>query len=107
MAVKIPLRQDLPHFSAQFELDGATYTFEFQWNFRSGAWFMSISDGDGAPIVNGVQVVVGWPLAKRIKDARMPLGTLQAQDTAGGDEDPGLTDLGARVQLYYFSQGEL
>ena len=103
----IPLVNNVPHYSLQVELDGATYGLELQWNFREEAWYASLSDAEGEPIAAGVRLVVGFPLFGRCKDSRMPPGVFQAQDTTGGSEDPGFTDLGARVQLYYFVEGEL
>lgn len=105
--VVIPLVGDLPHYTQQVELDGATFGLELQWNFREEAWFLSLADGEGDAIASGLKLVVGFPLITRCKDSRMPGGFFQAQDTAGGDQDPGFSDLGSRVKLYYFSAGEL
>lgn len=105
--VIIPLVNDRPHYTMQVELDGGTFTLELQWNFREEAWYLSLGDSEADPIVAGVKLVVGFPLLTRCKDSRMPRGFFQAQDTTGKNEDPGFADLGARVQLYYFSEGEL
>lgn len=105
--VIIPLINTRPHYTMQVELDGTTYGLELQWNFREEAWYLSLADSDGNPINAGVKLVVGFPLLTRSKDARAPGGFFQAQDTTGGDSDPGFADLGGRVQLYYFSAGEL
>lgn len=105
--VVIPLVHDRPHYTQQVELDGSTFGLELQWNFREEAWYLSLADSEGQVIVAGVKLVVGFPLMTRSKDARMPRGLFQAQDTTGGSADPGFADLGARVQLYYFAAGEL
>lgn len=105
--VIIPLSNSLPHYTQQAELDGAIYGLELQWNFREEAWYFSLYDSSGAVIVAGLRAVVGFPIGTRCRDARMPLGIFQFQDTTGGDADPGFADLGARVQLYYFTAGEL
>lgn len=104
--VTIPLRSDIPQYDFQVELDGQTYGLNFFWNDRSEAWFMGVSDADG-PIVDGVRVVVGFPLGRRCRDARMPPGTFQAQDTTGAHQDPGLNDLGSRTQIYYIPLADL
>jgi len=105
--VTLPLRNDLPHFKFRTELDGAGYVFEFWWNDRAGAWFMSISDTDDVMILAGVRVVVDFPLAARFHDERLPPGVLVAQDTTGARQDPGLEDLGVRTVLLYFPSSEL
>jgi hypothetical protein len=105
--VTIPLRNDLTSFDFVVELDGVSYTLDCKWNYRAEAWFLSLYDADGQPISVGIRLVVGFPLGKRCKSSRMPPGVLQAQDTSGAKRDPGLEDLGSRVQLYYFSADEL
>lgn len=107
MGLKIPLRNDLPWYTLSVELDGATYGLELKWNEISEGWFLSLSDSRGVPIVSGLRLVEGWPLAKRYADARLPAGNLIAIDTTGRHVDPTREDLGTRVQLYYFAAGEL
>jgi len=97
----IPTRTDLDNYEMSVELDGATYQFIFAWNYRDQAWYFSIADSDGVPIASGVRIVVDWILLKHISDSRKPPGTLVAIDTAGTGVDPGLTELGDRVQLMY------
>lgn len=106
MALRIPLQPGLPHYTIQAELDGTTFTFEFRWNARAAAWFMHLQDAEGVHLVSGVRVVVNWPLVSRYKGEELPAGTLMAIDTSGELEDPGLTDLGARVQLVYLTAAE-
>lgn len=101
MAVTLPLRSDLPHYSFRVQLDGEMYGFAFWWNYGISAWMMSISDPDDVPLAVGIRVVVDFPLAARFADSRLPPGTLLAIDTTGRQEDPGLEDLGARVIIVY------
>lgn len=105
--VIVPLINTLPFYTQQAQLDGAIYGLEFLWNFREEAWYFTIYDSQGDAIAAGLRVVVGFPIGTRCRDARMPPGIFQFQDTTGGDADPGFADLGARVQLYYFTAGEL
>lgn len=102
----LPCRTDLPHYSFACDLDGVGYGFEFRWNARSEAWFMTILTGDDQVILAGVKVVVDFPLAVRSASALMPPGTFIAVDTSGQHLDPGLTDLGERVQLSYLDASE-
>lgn len=101
--VKIPLRNDLPWYSLSVELSGKTYGLELRWNEVAAAWFLSLSDASNVAIVSGLRLVIGWPLAKRYADARLPPGTFVAIDTTGKGLDPTRNDLGTRVELYYSS----
>lgn len=103
----LPCQSTLPHFTFQCDLDGVTYGFEFEWNERVGAWFMSIYDVNGTPLLSSLRVVVGFPLAARSRYmTAMPPGAFVATDTSGQNQDPGLSDLGNRVQILYFSTVE-
>lgn len=107
MSVTLPLRSDLPHYTFQVELDGASYEFEIRWNDMAAGWIMSIFTSDSQPIVTGLRLVVDWSLAGRYADARLPPGKLIAQDTSGAHADPTRDDLGSRVILLYFSEAEV
>lgn len=88
------------------QLDGQTFRFEFAWNARGGFWSFMLSAADGTPLLRR-RVVVGFPLTGRFTDVRLPPGALVALDTSGKNEDPGLTDLGGRVQLLYLEAGDI
>jgi hypothetical protein len=103
----LPLRTDLPHYLFSVELEGRTYTVELRWNERAAGWFLSLLTADEVPIVQGRRVVVGFPLLARTRDFRLPPGELEAIDTTGSGRDPGLTELGARVQLMYTDSADL
>ena len=102
----LPTRSDLPHFDFFTELDGTKYGLEFKWNEREESWYMSILDSEGTAILSGRKVVVNWPLFSRFAVAGLPPGNIIALDTAGTETNPGLTDLGDRVQIYYFDSDE-
>lgn len=100
---------DASHFDLQAELDGTTYTLEFRWNVRMGAWFMNVLDaeGDAAHLV-GARCVADYALPART--SRTPPGLFVFVDTGaaeGEGEDPGFDDLGSRVQLWYLPEAEL
>jgi hypothetical protein len=103
---ELPVKSDLPSYQFQVDLDGATYGFGFTWNESAEAWFMSLSDVDGNPLVTGVRVVVEFPLAARSTMDSLPPGVLLAVDTSGQHLDPGLGDLGSRVRVQYLAVGE-
>jgi hypothetical protein len=88
------------------QLDGQSFRFEFSWNARGGFWSFLLSAADGTPLLRR-RVVVGTPLTARFADPRLPPGELVALDTSGRSEDPGLTELGGRVQLLYLEAGDI
>jgi len=96
-----------PFFDLQVTLDDATYTLEFRWNVRLGAWFMSILDEQGTTqIMSGIRLVANWLLSP-YTIGNLPPGAFVAWDTSGQGLDPGLGDLGSRVKLIYITQAEL
>lgn len=107
MPVTIPLRPDLLHYEMQVSLDETVYTLELQWSGREEAWYLNVRTEAGEPIYSGIKVVVDHPLGMRCRDVRFPPGMLVAHDTTGARQDPGIEDLGARVQLLYHEAAEL
>ena len=107
MSAVIQLRNDLTYFDIQAPLDGATYTLEMRWNTRALAWFMRLLNEQADTIIVGdTKVVADWPIALYIT-GRLPPGLLVFWDTSGAGLDPGLNDLGQRVQLLYYTAAEL
>lgn len=102
VAQTLPLRTDAPRYALRVDLDAQRYSFEFEWNDRAGAWFFNLLDASEDPILQGVRVVVNSSLLELFRDPRLPPGVLFAADSTGLDLDPGLTDLGDRVQLVYY-----
>jgi hypothetical protein len=107
MPVIIPCRADLRWYDMQVVLDDVTYTLEFRWNTRDGAWFFDLLTEDDEPLLLSVKVVVNFPLCARLNDARRPSGYFIANDTMNLNHDPGEADLGDRVRLLYFTSAEI
>ena len=103
----LPNRTDLASYSFTTDLEGTTYVFDFYWNDRAVGWFFNIKDSASNYILAGVRVVLGFPLAGRSGKSTMPPGVLMAVDTTGQNIEPGLNDLGGRVQLLYFETSGL
>lgn len=98
----------LPAFSPTALLDGVTYTLHFQWNTTDEAWRLRILDEPGQVVLMGdTRVGVSWPEYSAQTWIRFPAGALVFVDTSGQSQDPGLADLGARVQCLYFTAAEL
>jgi hypothetical protein len=107
VSVIVPLADDSDHYNFTVELDGVTYGMEFTWNYRESAWYFDLSDSSGVLLLAHRKAVVGFPVTGRFLNEALPPGNLVFQDTSKQSQDPGLTDLGNRVQLFYFSAGEL
>lgn len=103
----VPVAADLEYQALTVLLDSVEYVVELRWNARAAAWIFSLSTADGVRLVGGRRCAVGAPLLVRSADARLPLGELVAIDTSGRDVEPGLGDLGRRVELVYLSPADL
>jgi hypothetical protein len=100
------------------ELDGTRVTFIFRWNPRAdnmdvtgadteGAWFFDLLDEQKEPLIYGVRVSTGVPLARWLRHPLTRFGAIIAADTSGRFVDPGRFDLGQRVQLLYYTEDEI
>lgn len=119
MSQVIPTSTDLTDYSQVTTLDGRDYILRFLHNQRENRWYLNLSDQDGISIVDGIKIVVGISLLRKVTDVRRPPGLLFARDLTARDvvdfdagdqtleEDPKLTDLGARVTLFYFTAAEI
>jgi hypothetical protein len=109
MAVfRIPTSTDpeRPHYTQRTSLDGRTYLLELRWNGRQARWFLDLYTANGSVIRTGILIRVNWPLLRLVTDERAPPGVLMAIDRSGALKDPGLTELGSRVELLYFDESE-
>ena len=107
MALIIPIRSGVPHQLFEVELDGSTYTLEVRWNERASGYFLNISEAEGTRLLSGIRLVIDWPLLLRWRDERLPAGQFLLVDTSGKKQEPGLAELGARVQLLYVTAAEV
>lgn len=103
---RIPTSTESPSYTQRTTLDGREYILILDYNGRDGHWYMTLQDQDGAAIVSGLRVVVDYPLLRKVRDLRRPPGELYAIDLTGTHVDPGLTDLGDRVALFYYDSTE-
>lgn len=104
---RIPLPTSIPHFVLQTQLDGETFTIRVHWNERESAWYLELADLEGVTIVASRKLVADWSLLHRVTDDRRPPGELVVVDLTGEGIDPGLDDLGERVELNYADAAEL
>lgn len=113
MPLALPFKSSIPSFRVGTTLDGVAYLLDVSWNAGSetvpGAWYFDLLLEDETPIASGVKVVLGVFLARRATHPKRPPGYLIASDLApvnGRETDAGFDDLGARVQVYYYTVEE-
>ena len=99
--IQIPTRIDLGIYRMQVDLDGETFTLDFQFNEREGAWYFDLADEARSPIRSGIKVVTGFSLTRLIRDLRRPKGEMVAVDTTGQRREALLDTLGSEVVLTY------
>lgn len=113
----IPTRTDLTNYELTVELDRVDYDLRFLWNDRDETWYLTITEtqttnidadtGEKVPLLAGVPILIGVPLLRVLRGLVRPSGELMAFDTTNEGRAPGLTELGARVQLLYIEASEL
>lgn len=106
MPQRVPLRTSVPAFRQRTSLDGVTFEFDFAWNERESAWYMTVADADGVALRGGVRMVIRWPLLLSVADARRPGGELYLIDVDGTGREAALDDLGVRAVLMYVTAAE-
>lgn len=99
--IELPLRNDVPAFTFQTDLDGTTYTFKFRYNSRMDRWAFDILTANEDPIVSGVLVVTGTLLLERFSDPRLPQGDMLVLNKADENASPGRDDLQKNVFILY------
>ena len=63
---------NLPSYLQSVSLEGAQFTFQFDYNERCAEWYLSLADADGVDIYNGIKLVCGINLLRKCKDDRRP-----------------------------------
>jgi hypothetical protein len=105
--IKLPLTSD-PQRTFTTIVGDTRYQVTTKWNDRAQVWTMDIDDSaTGDQLVAAMPLVLGADLLRSFAPA---LGTMIAVDAnadAGLGVDAGPTDLGSRVQVMWFSPGEV
>lgn len=97
----IPLRNDTSSFDFDITLENVPYNFLLVYNQREDRWYMSIRTVSGDQILNGIPVMVVWPMVARFKDERLPPGILFSASLDTPAVDPTRYDLEKSVLLFY------
>ncbi len=98
---EIPIDPTLSDFEQETELDGRQFLLRMVFNARNEGWYLSLFDANEDAIRTGIRMVLRWPLLEGVVDPRRPPGDLMLIDLENSDVDPGLGELGERVQLVY------
>lgn len=89
---------DEPHLVQTTQLEGQSYTFEFNWNSRTDRWTLNISNVDGTRILDGATLAIGIDLIRTIPSTfdYVPPGRLYV----AGKDDPTIDTIGSTFLLY-------
>ncbi len=110
MIFEIQIEKGASAFSQRATLDGVSYTLDLNWNDRAGAWYLSILDSAGAPLLLSRKLATHAPILKKYKSiAGLPPGELLAVDPSKSIAYAGYDELGPGrgVSLLYYDADEL
>ncbi len=97
----------LPAFTQTVNLDGQVYRLSFAWNYRGNYWSMSFLDAAGAPLVQGIRIVLNLDLLRQYPGRGLPPGILYAIDPSDTISEIAFDDLSSgRVTLVYLTEAE-
>ena len=100
--INIPIDPVQPDHEFSIALDGTTYILGFQLNSRSGRWFMNIKNQNGVKLLDGIPLVVNYPLIRAHAKEGMPPGEFYVFDENGQNREIGETSFedGTHVLIY-------
>ena len=103
MSVAIPLVPGRNNYTLIVPISGANYQFsDIHWNFEDSAWYMSLLEEDGTPIIAGIKLVLGAQLGQTSTHPFFKANKLIVSDSSGDQRDAGFEDAGARIELILF-----
>lgn len=105
--IVIPFAASLANYRFACAIDDVTYLFDVRWNDRAKAWYFSLAESDGTPIIDGIKIVLGAYLGRQCGHDLFKNGVFVAVDTSGKELDAGFDDMGVRVIVKYIPVLEL
>lgn len=96
-----------PVYTQEVSLEGVIYLIKLVWTQRIDRWVASIYTQGGTAIVEGAVVNNMINLLRGSTVTGKPPGRLVALALDGVNTHAGLTDLGTRVGLCYYSEAEV
>lgn len=97
--IKLPQTDGEP-FRFNADLFGNRYQFYFRPNVRANRWSFEVTSPSDT-VIWVSRAVSNYSMLSRCPSPEKPPGQLMLVDTSGSGEEPGLSDLGARVKLVY------
>lgn len=107
MADIIPLSPELLRYETRMNVAGVELVFELQWRERVQAWYLSIREEDGTPVLLGRRIVAEWSPTLRRRTTQLPDGLFLVARQGDGLEPAGKTELGKDVLFYFLSEAEV
>lgn len=108
MPVVLPFRPSIGAYQFRSVLLGSEYRFRVRWNRVDLSWYFDLREVSGEPIVLSVRIVLGVYFARASTHRLFREGAMVARIPQGDDRrEAGFGDLGARVQIFYFTYDEL
>ena len=100
---ELPLLSDTTDQLIDVVLSDNPYTLRILWNELGGYFSLSIYERDGPVILENIKMVKNYPLIKRFKDTRLPVGELFFIDRKNNNLRPLYTSIGTGdYSLVYF-----
>jgi hypothetical protein len=110
MILQIPM-SDFADFTEEVTLDERPYVLRFRWNTRGAFWVMAIYDRNNVLLVDGIKLVIGYPLNAQFVYTLMPPGRFYCIDSNTTTQylEPGRDDFlqDRALVLGYMEQNEL
>ncbi len=107
MSARLPLIPAIHYSKFTTDIDGKQYVFAIYWNNRDSSWYMDLLEEDETPIVQGVRIVLGTYLGRRVNHELFVKGAFQAFDLSGENRDATFDDIGTRVEVWYMTVSDL
>lgn len=106
MILRVPMAPGVPLYVQRTKLEGVDYQLRFDWNARSGTWYLQLLDSDGVALTGMQRLVIGVPLLRlHHADPRVPPGELVLAEPGRlpgeGMTLPTFDDVNTRVVLLY------
>ena len=109
MILGLPTEQGASAYSQRMVLDGASYTLDYAWNGREGAWYLSLYSDEGEPLLLSRKLSTNTPLLRHFRFVvGLPPGEFMAVDFSATIPYADYTGLGPGrgVQLLYYEASE-
>jgi hypothetical protein len=99
--LEIPLSNNETNYLIDVVLSGIEYKLRLLYNVRASFWSISIYEIDDTPIVEGVRLVINYPIFENIVNKKLPKGRLYLIDVSDTKIEALQDDLGTRCVLVY------